>query len=68
MFTKTAIALAIIADTTSGALAADKQDWTSFAPADRTSCLKSTGSTGAYTDLLNCLEIKRAASQFPKEP
>jgi hypothetical protein len=68
MFAKTAIALAIIASTASGAPAADKRDWTSFAPADRASCLRSTGSTGAYTDVLNCLQIKRAAGQFSKEP
>jgi hypothetical protein len=43
-------------------------DWTRYPPADRASCLRSTGSTGAYTDLLTCLEIKRAARQLPKEP
>jgi len=44
------------------------QDWTSFPPADRASCLQSTGSTGAYTDLLKCLEIKRNARQLAKQP
>ena len=68
MFTKTAIALAIMASAASGALAAPRQDWTSFAPADRTSCLQSTGSTGAYTDLLKCLELRRDARQFPQRP
>ena len=38
------------------------KDWTLFPPADRANCLKSTGSTGAYTDLLKCLEIKRDAN------
>jgi hypothetical protein len=37
------------------------RDWTRFPPADRANCLRSTGSTGAYTDLLKCLEIKRGA-------
>jgi hypothetical protein len=36
------------------------EDWTRFPPADRASCLR-TGSTGTYTDLIKCLEIKRDA-------
>jgi len=44
------------------------KDWTRFPPADRASCLKSTGITGSYTDLLTCLEIKRDARQLSKQP
>jgi hypothetical protein len=44
------------------------RDWTSFPPADRASCLSATGSGGAYTDLLKCLEIKRDARHHPKGP
>jgi hypothetical protein len=65
MFSKSAIALAISASVASGALAADKLDWTSFAPEDRASCLKSTRSTGAYTHLIKCLEAKRADRSPP---
>ncbi len=43
------------------------KDWTRFPPADRASCLTSTGITGAYTELLRCLEIKRDARQLPKQ-
>ncbi len=42
------------------------RDWTSFPPADRASCLTSTGSGGAYSDLIKCLENKRDARR-PKE-
>jgi hypothetical protein len=65
MFSKTAIALAISASVASGALAAGKLDWTSFSPEDRTSCLKSTGSTGAYTHPIKCLEAKRGERTPP---
>jgi hypothetical protein len=44
------------------------KDWTRFPPADRASCLRLMGSSGTYTDLLKCLEIKREARQLPKEP
>jgi hypothetical protein len=44
------------------------RDWTRSPPADRADCLRLTGSTGAYTDLLRCLEIKRDARQHPKVP
>ena len=44
------------------------RDWSRFPPADRANCLRSTGSSGTYTDLLTCLEIKRDARQLPKEP
>ena len=44
------------------------KDWTRFSPADRASCLSSTGIYGAYTDLLRCLEIKRDPPQRPKQP
>jgi len=44
------------------------RDWTRFPPADRASCLGSTGSTGTYTDLLECLEAKRDARLLPKQP
>jgi hypothetical protein len=43
------------------------RDWTSFPPADRASCLMSTGSGGAYSDLIRCLETKRDARRY-KEP
>ena len=65
MFSKTAIALAIAASVASAALAAGKLDWTSFSPEDRANCLKSTGSTGAYTHLIKCLELKRAERESP---
>jgi hypothetical protein len=68
MITKTAIAAAIIASISCTALAAYKLDWPSFTPADRSSCLKSTGSTGVYTDLLKCLEERRTDRQFPEGP
>jgi hypothetical protein len=38
-------------------------DWSRFPPADRAECLRSTGASGAYTDLLTCLEKKRYARQ-----
>lgn len=50
------------------AQARSAMDWTRYPPADRASCLRSTGSTGAYTELLKCLDIKRAARQLPKQP
>ena len=44
------------------------EDWARFPPADRASCLRLTGSTGTYTGLIKCLEIKRDARKLPKEP
>jgi len=46
------------------------QHWSEFPQADRTSCLQltTTGSSGTYTDMLTCLEIKRDARKIPKEP
>jgi hypothetical protein len=44
------------------------RDWTRSPPADRAHCLRLTGSTGAYTDLLRCLETKHEARQHAKEP
>jgi hypothetical protein len=43
------------------------RDWTRFPPADRATFPRSTGASGTFTDLPRCLEIKRAARQFPKE-
>ncbi|MEA2907204.1 MAG: hypothetical protein QOC56_2865 [Alphaproteobacteria bacterium] len=47
------------------------KQWAEFTPADRAGCLSLTtmsGSPGTYTELLTCLEMKRAVSQLPKEP
>jgi hypothetical protein len=68
MLAKTTIALAVIAGTASAALAAPGRDWTRFDPADRASCLLSTGPTGTYTDLLDCLEARRDARQLREKP
>ena len=44
--------------------------WTQFPAVDRANCLAltTTGTTGTYTELLTCLEMKRDARQLPKEP
>jgi hypothetical protein len=44
-------------------------DWSKFAAADRSSCLSltRTGTSGTYTELLTCLEMKRDARRLPKE-
>jgi hypothetical protein len=42
-------------------------DWARFAPADRASCLRSTGVNGRYTDLIKCLEIRQEAHRLPQK-
>jgi hypothetical protein len=46
------------------------KEWSSFPAPDRSSCLTltRTGTTGTYTELLTCLEMKRDARRLPKEP
>jgi hypothetical protein len=47
------------------------KNWSSFAAADRASCVSLTtmgGAGGTYTELLTCLELKRDARKLPKEP
>jgi hypothetical protein len=45
------------------------KEWSSFGAADRTSCLSltRTGTSGTYTELLTCLEMKRDARKLPNE-
>jgi hypothetical protein len=45
------------------------EQWSKFSAADRASCvaLTTTGTSGTYTELLTCLEIKRDARALPKE-
>jgi hypothetical protein len=45
------------------------KSWNSFAATDRANCLTltTTGTTGTYTELLTCLEMKRDARQLPEE-
>jgi hypothetical protein len=42
-------------------------DWAWFAPADRSSCLRSTGVNGRYTDLIKCLEIRQEAHRLAQK-
>jgi hypothetical protein len=43
--------------------------WSKYPAADRNACLSltRTGTTGTYTELLTCIEMKRDARQLPKE-
>jgi hypothetical protein len=43
------------------------KQWSTFQPADRTSChrLTTTGTPGTYTELLTCLEMRRDARALP---
>jgi hypothetical protein len=45
------------------------KEWNQFSAADRASCtsLVKMGSSGTYTDLITCLEIKRDARRLPKD-
>ena len=46
------------------------KEWSTFAPADRDSCTRLTtlgGTGGTYTELITCLEMKRAAAKLPQD-
>jgi hypothetical protein len=45
------------------------KEWSKFPAGDRSSCLSltRTGTTGTYTELLTCVEMKRDARQLPQE-